>query len=76
MKENQNTVINNLEDLIRVTTLAHMLLSYQETTTIEDVKKWMTEPNEFLFKSTPLEVCMRGDANSLIKWLEFKLEIV
>lgn len=71
----ENASVENLEDVIKVTILVHMLLSYRREATIEDVRKYMVKPNELLFKATPLEVCMRGDADSLIKWLEDKLGI-
>jgi len=62
-------VLKNLKDTIEVTLLAHKLHSLDSKATMA----WMEEPNEFLFKVSPLEVCIRGDSASLKKWLKDKL---
>jgi hypothetical protein len=67
-------VLGILDDLMEVNTLACMLLTYDNPdATVEDVKDWMTSSNEFLFDDTPLEVCMRGDADTLIEWLRDRM---
>lgn len=39
----------------------------------EETSSWLMAPNAILFGDTPFEVCMRGEGEKLIEWLNQRL---
>lgn len=53
-----------INDIIKVSILADQLLQGVK------VVEWMNSPNEHIFNDTPVEICLRGDGDILIEYLE------
>lgn len=62
--------IKRVIDIVMVTDLAYELFGNNH----EETKSWLMSPNSLLFGDSPFEVCMRGDAERLKKWLLERLD--
>jgi len=55
--------------LVVATDLAFELFGENE----EDTKSWLMAPNSLLFGDSPFMVCLRGEGDKLIDWLNQRL---
>jgi len=61
-------VTNSMKDFAEVSILSYRLFEDKDK-----AKEWLFEENEFLFGSSPFEVCLRGDSEHLLNWLKGRL---
>ena len=59
----------SIYSLVAATDLAYELFQENE----EDTKSWLMAPNSLLFGDTPFMVCLRGEGDKLIEWLNQRL---
>lgn len=64
-----STFTKAIYSLVIATDLAFELFGENE----EDTKSWLMAPNTLLFGDSPFMVCIRGEGDKLIEWLNQRL---
>lgn len=62
-------LMNHIVQLVMATDLAYSLLGESR----EETMKWLMSPNSIFSGDMPFVVCMRGDGQTIIDWLNARL---